>query len=104
MLADGTGRVRATADDVLLGIPANRTRGLLVAGDDGFALHRGMGRTTSPRTFGHHGVGGQIAWADPDTGLSFCFLTGGLETNPLEEGRRRAALCNRAGALTDPAG
>lgn len=99
ILADGTGVVRTVLDDTMLGIPANRSRGLLIAGDDGHALRRGMGKTTSPRAFGHHGAGGQTAWADPDSGLSFCFLTNGLDVNPLTEGRRRAALSNRAGAL-----
>ena len=97
-LADGTGVVRATLDDAMLAIPANRTRGLIVAGDDGFALRRGMGKTTSARAFGHHGAAGQIAWADPETGLSFCFLTNGVDASLLAEGRRRAALSNRAGA------
>ena len=99
ILADGTGVVHTVLEDTMLGIPANRSRGLLIAGDDGNALRRGMGRTTSPRAFGHHGAGGQIAWADPDSGLSFCYLTNGLDANPLADGRRRAALSNRAGAL-----
>jgi CubicO group peptidase (beta-lactamase class C family) len=101
VLADGTGTVHTVLEDTMLGIPANRSRGLLIAGDDGNALRRGMGRTTSPRAFGHHGAGGQIAWADPVSGLSFCFLTNGLDADPLDEGRRRAALSNRAGALAD---
>lgn len=100
VLADATGRVRTTKVDALLGVPANRSLGLLLAGDDGHAIRRGMGRTTSPQTFGHYGVGGQIAWADPTTGISFCYLTNGLDANPFAEGRRRIALCNRAGALT----
>jgi CubicO group peptidase (beta-lactamase class C family) len=99
VLADGTGTVRTTKVDVMLGAPANRSLGLNIAGDDGNALRRGMGKTTSPRAFGHHGVGGQIAWADPDSGLSFCYLTSGLEVNPFVDGRRRASLSNRAGAL-----
>ena len=33
----------------MLGHPANRTRGLIVAGDDGRSNLRGMGRTVSPR-------------------------------------------------------
>ena len=35
-----------------LGTPANRTLGLVVAGDDGRSQLRGMGRTVSPRTSG----------------------------------------------------
>jgi CubicO group peptidase (beta-lactamase class C family) len=98
VLADGTGHVRTRLQDATLGVPANRSLGLLVAGDDGFALRRGMAETTSPRAFGHHGVGGQVAWADPESGLSFCCLTNGLDANLLNEGRLRAALSNRAGA------
>ena len=53
--------------------------GLTVAGDDGKAAMRQFGRAVGPRAFGASGLGGQIAWADPDSGLSFCFLTNGLE-------------------------
>ncbi|HEY1739070.1 MAG TPA: serine hydrolase domain-containing protein, partial [Acidimicrobiia bacterium] len=79
-----------------MGTPANRTLGLVVAGDDGRSQLRGMGRTVSPRAFGHNGAGGQIAFADPDTGISFVFLTNGLEQNVLTEGRRTTAIASRA--------
>ena len=51
-----------------MGTPANRTRGLVIAGDDGTLRPARHGPTSSPRAFGHNGAGGQIAWADPDTG------------------------------------
>jgi len=79
VLLDGTQRVRFDLVDPWTGVPANRTLGLTVAGDDGKAAMRQFGRAAGPRTFGASGLGGQIAWADPDSGLSFCFLTNGLE-------------------------
>lgn len=96
VLADVTTRVRNTYPDYV-GVAANRTRGLVVAGDDGRANVRGMGRTVSPRAFGHNGAGGQIAWADPDTGVSFVYLTNGLDQHRLREWRRTSALASRAG-------
>jgi CubicO group peptidase (beta-lactamase class C family) len=79
VLADGTGHVRNRLIDPWTGVPALRTLGLTVAGDDGKAPLRQFGKATGPRAFGASGVGGQMAWADPDSGLSFCFLTGGLD-------------------------
>ena len=79
VLRDGTQRVRFDHVDPWTSVPANRTLGLTVAGDDGKAAMRQFGRATGPRAFGASGLGGQIAWADPDSGLSFCFLTHGLE-------------------------
>ena len=97
VLADATGRVRNTFPDLLaLGAPANRALGVVVAGDDGNANRRGFGHTQSPRTFGHNGAGGQIAWADPDSGLSFCYLTNGRDVNPIREGRRSIGISSRA--------
>jgi CubicO group peptidase (beta-lactamase class C family) len=78
------------------GVPANRTLGLVVAGDDGKSAWRGMGYTVSPTTFGHNGAGGQIAWADPATGLSFVYLTNGLDRNLLREARRTSGIASRA--------
>ncbi|HKF90056.1 MAG TPA: serine hydrolase domain-containing protein, partial [Acidimicrobiia bacterium] len=97
VLADATGRVRNTFPDLLaLGAPANRALGVVVAGDDGNANRRGFGHTQSPRTFGHNGAGGQIAWVDPESGLSFCYLTNGRDLNPIREGRRGIGLSSRA--------
>jgi CubicO group peptidase (beta-lactamase class C family) len=96
VLADGTSHVRCRLVDPVRGVPANRTIGLLVAGGDGGAMRRGFGLEASPRAFGHDGAGGQLAWADPDTGSSFCFLTSGLDRNPLRDGRRQIAIATRA--------
>jgi CubicO group peptidase (beta-lactamase class C family) len=97
VLADATGHVRNTFPDLLaLGAPANRALGVVVAGDDGNANKRGFGHTQSRRTFGHNGAGGQIAWADPDSGISFCYLTNGRDLNPIREGRRGIGISSRA--------
>jgi CubicO group peptidase (beta-lactamase class C family) len=104
VLADATGNVRCTFPDDLTGAPANRTIGLIVSGDGAHKPLRGMGRTVSPRAFGHSGAGGQVAWADPASGLSFVFLTSGLDRHPLAHGRRGASLSNRAGVLLSGAG
>jgi CubicO group peptidase (beta-lactamase class C family) len=98
VLADATGRVRNRFPDPVLGVPANRTLGLELAGDDGRASMRGFGKTASSRTFGHGGAGGQIAWADPVSGLSFAYLTNGLDANPLRAFRRGVALSSLAGS------
>ena len=104
VLADATGHVRCRFPDPMTSAPANRTIGVIVRGDDDLIQLRGMGRTVSARAFGHNGAGGQVAWADPATGLSFAYLTNGLDRHPIASGRRGAALSNRAGALTRTAG
>ena len=57
---------------------------------------RGMGRTVSPAAFGHNGAAGQVAWADPASGLSFCYLTNGRDLNILREHRRTTAVASLA--------
>jgi CubicO group peptidase (beta-lactamase class C family) len=94
VLANVTSVVRNTFPDPLMGQPVNRSRGLVIAGDDGRSNLRGMGRTVSPRAFGHNGAGGQVAWADPESGLSFCYLTNGLDRNFLREHRRTTAVAS----------
>jgi CubicO group peptidase (beta-lactamase class C family) len=96
VLADVTATVRNTYPDYM-GTPASRTLGLVVKGDDERSHMRGMGRTVSPRAFGHNGAAGQIAWGDPATGVSFCFLTNGIDEHELRQWKRGAALANRAG-------
>ena len=97
VLNDATGTIRTTLPDPMIGVASNRSLGLVVAGDDGLSHMRScLGRTVSPKAFGHAGAGGQIAWADPATGLSFGYVTNGLDRNVLREGRRAVALSSRA--------
>lgn len=96
VLADATGNVRNPLPDRWTRVTANRTLGLIVAGDDGKSNVRGFGHTNSARTFGHNGAGGQIAWADPESGLSFCYLTNGMDQHVIRQGRRGIALSSYA--------
>jgi CubicO group peptidase (beta-lactamase class C family) len=88
VLRDVTSNVRNTLAGELLGIKAMRTLGLEVQGDDPTARFRSGGGVVSPRTFGHGGALGQVAWADPETGLSFAYLTNGNDINAVRQNRR----------------
>ena len=98
ILADAIGRVRVDVPDPITGAPANRGLGVVIAGSGKYLPYRGMGANVSPQAFGHQGVGGQVAWADPVSGISFCLLTNGLDANPLRSAQLCAAGSNRAGA------
>ncbi|MFI5397100.1 MAG: serine hydrolase domain-containing protein [Candidatus Binatia bacterium] len=74
---------------------ANRGLGIIVAGD-GDRVYRGFGRCGSELMFGHNGAGGQIAWADPETGISIGYCTNGLDRNPFRQARRTTAISSRA--------
>jgi CubicO group peptidase (beta-lactamase class C family) len=102
ILADGTARVWSTFTDPWIGVACNRTLGLTLAGDDGNAVLRQLGRATGPRAFGAPGVGGQIGWADPDSGLSFCYLTNGLAGDPSVSFIRAAELSTLAAKTVIP--
>jgi CubicO group peptidase (beta-lactamase class C family) len=65
--------------------PAQRGLGVVMAGEEG-RFWRGFANSCSAASFGHMGAGGQIAWADPDTGLSFVFLTSAYERDPARQG------------------
>jgi CubicO group peptidase (beta-lactamase class C family) len=43
---------------------------------------RGLGSLASPRTFGHGGVGSSYCWADPESGVSFAYLTNNRVPDP----------------------
>ncbi len=84
--------------DALNDIPVNRGLTVVVAGDDGKAHLRGFGSGTSGQAFGHSGAGGQIAWGDPQSGLSVGFVTNGFAVNEVIRARSRristlAAAC-----------
>jgi CubicO group peptidase (beta-lactamase class C family) len=98
VLEDATSNVRNRFPDPMTGVAANRTLGLIQAGDDGSSNWRGMGRTVSPRTVGHNGAKGQIAWGDPVSGLSLGYCTNGLDAHEVREPQRTSAIASRAGA------
>ena len=104
VLADVTGTPRNFFPDTGAGgIPVNRTRGLVMAGDDGNGwLRVNFGKSVSAGTFGHDGAFGQIAWADPASGLSFAYLTNGLDQDGIRQGRRGLDLSTLAGLCTTP--
>jgi CubicO group peptidase (beta-lactamase class C family) len=92
-------RVRTGAlRDPLFGKPANRGLGIIVAGD-GERTYRGFGHTHSELAFGHNGAGGQLAWADPATGLSLGYCTNGHDRNIVRQARRGVGISSRAASL-----
>ena len=97
-LVEGTQRVRMMLPD-MWGVPASRTLGLVVSGDDGLGYRRGFGRTASAKAFGHNGAGGQLAFGDPDTGLSIGYLTAGMDQHMIRQQRRDIAIASLAADL-----
>jgi CubicO group peptidase (beta-lactamase class C family) len=88
-------QVRNRLEDPVFNVPANRGLSIIVAGDDGQAYIRGFGRVSSSRAFGHGGAGGQIAWGDPETGVSVGYVTHGF-VDWLTVGRRVTAVSSLA--------
>ncbi|MFN0147904.1 MAG: serine hydrolase domain-containing protein [Dehalococcoidia bacterium] len=77
--------------------PVNRGLGVVVAGDSENMVYRGFGRTASARAFGHAGAGGQVAWGDPETGISVGYTTHGfVDMEP--SARRTSAISSLAGS------
>jgi hypothetical protein len=65
-------------------------------------IWRGFAPANGPRSVGHMGAGGPCAWADPDTGISFAFLTNAAERSPTRQGANAMALSQiAAGAELD---
>jgi CubicO group peptidase (beta-lactamase class C family) len=90
--------VRNDLPDPMFNAPAHRSLGLMVAGDPPLAQRHGFGHGVSPRTFGHDGAGGQVAWVDPDSGISFGYLTNGNDRNFIRQARRTIGLSSKAAA------
>jgi len=59
--------------DELQGVAMHRGLGVYVRGTEGG--NRALGTLAAPRTFGHGGAGSSQSWADPDSGLSFTYLS-----------------------------
>jgi CubicO group peptidase (beta-lactamase class C family) len=61
------------------GVPMHRGLGPHLRGET--ALARGLGSIAHPRTFGHGGVGSSYCWGDPESGVSFAFLSNTRQTD-----------------------
>ncbi|MFV2089289.1 MAG: serine hydrolase domain-containing protein [Pseudomonadales bacterium] len=83
--------------DPVFGKLVNRGLGIVIAGDD-TRNYRGFGHTNSAEAFGHNGAGGQLAWADPATGISLGYCTSGHDRNEVRQGRRGVAISSLAAA------
>ncbi len=103
VLDDVLTNIRCTFPDPLMNVAANRSIGLVIAGDDGLHQFRYamFGQGNSPRAFGHSGAHCQVAWADPETGISFAFLKNGLQTDMLADAIKVLPLSNLAAALQE---
>jgi len=71
--------------DGYMGMPMHRALGPHVRGTT--ESIRGLGTIASPRTFGHGGVGSSYCWADPDSGVSFAYLTNSRIPDPWHSAR-----------------
>lgn len=71
-----------TADriDEFMGIPMHRGLGPHLRGTS--IGIRGLGSLAKPDTFGHGGVGTSYCWADPQSGLSFAYITNARVPDP----------------------
>jgi CubicO group peptidase (beta-lactamase class C family) len=66
--------------DGYMGMPMHRGLGPHARGTTDTI--RGLGSLGSPRTFGHGGVGSSYCWGDPDSGVSFAYLTNSRLPDP----------------------
>jgi CubicO group peptidase (beta-lactamase class C family) len=81
--------------DPVFGKRVHRALGIVIAGDHE-RTYRGFGHTNSEAAFGHNGAGGQLAWADPVTGLSLGYCTNGHDRNVVRQARRGVGISSRA--------
>ena len=104
MVAGGTlNGVRLLSPRLVQYVTRNHT-GDMVDGYMGMPMHRGLGphsrgttptirglgSLASPRTFGHGGVGSSYCWGDPDSGVSFAYLTNSRLPDPWHSQRMDA--------------
>jgi CubicO group peptidase (beta-lactamase class C family) len=71
--------------DERMGMPMHRGLGVHVRGLT--PTIRGLGSTASSNTFGHGGAGTSYSWADPETGVSFTYLTNSQLAEPYHSRR-----------------
>jgi CubicO group peptidase (beta-lactamase class C family) len=85
--------------DEQMKMPMHRGLGPHVRGTT--ATIRGLGTLAHPTTFGHGGAGSSYSWADPDSGVSFSYLTNCRSDEPWH-GRRLDHISNLVHAAIEP--
>jgi CubicO group peptidase (beta-lactamase class C family) len=75
-----TRNVTGDCVDSFMGMPMHRGRGPHLRGLT--PSIRGLGTLASPRTFGRGGVGTSYRWADPDSGVSFAYISNSRLPDP----------------------
>jgi CubicO group peptidase (beta-lactamase class C family) len=58
----------------------------------GYMLHGGASPLLSPGSFGHPGRGGALAFADPESGIAFGYVTNGFRTSVTADPRAQALV------------
>ncbi|MDN6489438.1 MAG: beta-lactamase family protein [Yaniella sp.] len=79
--------------------PGNMGLGMALAGTGTHA--RFFGPFVSPRTFGSYGAGSSLLWVDPETDVSFCFLSSGVMDEGDNVARFQRLSTIAASAVTD---
>src|SRR5580658_7654660 len=72
-------------DGAMTDIPMHRGLGPHVRGNS--SRIRGLGLMAHPSTFGHGGAGTSYSWADPNSGVSFTYLTNFVQPDPWHSAR-----------------
>src|SRR3954465_408753 len=84
--------------DEYMGMPMHRGLGPHLRGTTENV--RGLGGFASPRAFGHGGVGTSYCWGDPDSGVSFAYITNNRIPDPWHSKRLdQVANCVDSGIL-----
>src|SRR3954454_25361539 len=89
--------------DSATGLSMNRGLGPSVRGTVASGAQvRGLGTIAPPGTFGHGGAGSSHSWADPESGLSFSYVSNTRHEDPFNSQRldRLASLAHAA--LVEP--
>lgn len=67
----------------------------------GYMLHSPSSPMLSPGSFGHPGRGGSLAFADPDAGVGFGYITNGLQKSVTSDPRAQALVRALRGCLRE---
>ncbi|MFM6974776.1 MAG: serine hydrolase domain-containing protein [Agromyces sp.] len=104
-----TDGVRLLSDESVRMMAQPRINGAPVWGGQGPWWRRGFGvmletpelmPVLGPGSFGHDGLGGQIGWLQPETGVSFAFVSSALHPGPTQLSRFGALAAELRAALT----